>query len=169
MGVWWTLFVFTLHTVWSISRPHRDHRIARARSPDEPLPRLAGLAITSVLYVLGSGLVFLGTYRQEQFMATPAQLLGVVVGAVALTMAAFTLRQPIARSDRAVPDPWPVGVFSLLTASSFLVSRSVLADWPLVFAYLLLYGLVAVMVVRWSGRAGWAAAHRPACWPAGLS
>src|SRR4029077_12298548 len=98
----------------------------------------------SVLYVLGSALVFSGTYHQEHFMATPAQLLGVVVCAVALTVAAFTLRQPIARSDRAVPGPWPVGVFSFLTASSFMVARSVLADWPLVFAYLLLYGLVAV-------------------------
>ena len=59
-----------------------------------------------------------------------------------------------------MPGPWPVGAFSFLTASSFMVARTVTADWPLVFTYLLLYGLVAVMVVRWSGRAGWGAAHR---------
>ena len=160
MGVWWTLFVLTLHTVWSICVPIA---IIESLVPDRattPWLGWPGLAIVSVLYVLGSALVFSGTYQQEHFMATPAQLLGVVVCAVGLTMAAFTLGQPTARSDRAVPGPWPVGVFSFLTASSFMVARSVLADWPLVFAYLLLYGLVAVMVVRWSGRAGWGAAHR---------
>src|SRR5262249_25841847 len=32
--------------------------------------------------------------------------------------------------------------------------------WPYVAAYLLLLGLVATMVVRWSARADWGAAHR---------
>lgn len=41
-----------------------------------------------------------------------------------------------------------------------MIVRVLLADWPLVFAYLLLYGLVAVVVVRWSGRVGWGAVHR---------
>src|SRR4051794_17598070 len=160
MGVWWTLFVLTLHTVWSISVPIA---IMESLVPDratDPWLHWPGLVVMSVLYVLGSAMVFLGTYRQEQFMATPAQLLGIAACAIALIAAAFVVGEPRPRSDRPVPGPWPVGAFSLLTASSFMAARSLLADWPLVFAYLLLYGLAAVMVVRWSGRVGWGAAHR---------
>ena len=123
MGVWWTLFVLTLHTVWSICVPIA---IIESLVPDRattPWLGRPGLAIVSVLYVLGSALVFSGTYHQEHFMAAPAQLLGAVVCAVGLTMAAFTLGQPTARSDRVVPGPWPVGAFSFLTASSFMVAR----------------------------------------------
>ena len=58
MGVWWTLFVLTLHTVWSICVPIA---IIEALVPDRataPWLGRPGLAIVSVLYVLGSDLVF---------------------------------------------------------------------------------------------------------------
>ena len=38
--------------------------------------------------------------------------------------------------------------------------RYVLADWPIIVAYFHLFGLVAVMVIRWSERVGWDAAYR---------
>jgi hypothetical protein len=164
MGVWWTLFVLTLHTIWSICVPIA---IIESLVPDRattPWLGRPGLAVATVLYVLGSALVFIGTYRQEQFMASPAQLAGVAVTALVLVAAAFALAFASGRTTttrgRPAPGPWPVGAFSLLATSAFLVVRYVLADWPLVFAYLLLYGLAAVLVVRWSGRAGWGPAHR---------
>ena len=34
-----------------------------------------------------------------------------------------------------------------------------LGGWPIVAAYLILYGCAAVVVVRWSGRSGWSPVH----------
>jgi hypothetical protein len=155
MGAWWTLFVLALHTIWSISAPIA---IIEALVPERAtVPWLGwpGLAVMSVLYVLGSAFIFWGTYQQERFMATTAQFLGVAACVIALIAAAFTVRQRSTPNDRAVPRPWHVGAFSLLTASTFMALRYVLADWPIVFAYFLLFGLVAVMVIRWSERVGW--------------
>jgi hypothetical protein len=160
MGIRWTLFVLTLHTVWSICTPIA---IIESLVPDRataPWLGWSGLVVVSVLYLLGSAMIFWGTYRQEHFIATPTQLLSGVACAVALIATAFAVRQPRPWSDRPVPGPWQVGAFAFLMASSFFGLRYVLADWPLVFAYLLLSGLTAVMVIRWSVRIGWRAAHR---------
>ena len=160
MGVWWTLFVLTLHTVWSISVPIAIIESLVPERATTPWLGRPGLAVMSVLYLLGSVLVFSGTYQQEHFIATPPQMLGVVTCVVALITAAFTVGTESPRCDRPAPSPWPVGAFSFLAASTFMSLRYVLADWPIVFAYLLLFALVAVMVVRWSGRVGWGSAHR---------
>ena len=37
-----------------------------------------------------------------------------------------------------------------------------LGGWPIVAAYLILYGCAAVVVVRWSGRPGWSPVHNVA-------
>ena len=160
VGTWWTLFVLTLHTVWSISVPIAIIESLVPERANTPWLGLPGLMVMSVLYVLGSALVFLGTYQQERFIATPPQMLGVIASVVALLTAAFRVRTRSLRSERAAPGPWPVGVFAFLTASTFMILRYVVADWPIVMAYLLLFALVAVVVVRWSGRVGWGAAHR---------
>ncbi len=159
MGVWWTLFVLTLHTVWSISVPIA---IVETFVRDRTAPWLGipGLVITAVLFVLGSALMCAGTYRQERFIATTPQLLGVVAAVVSLIAIAFVVGQPRVRPERAAPQPWQVGAIAFLTASSFMGARYVLAGWPIVAAYLLIFGLITVLVVRWSGRVGWGPAHR---------
>ncbi len=159
MGVWWTLFVLTLHTVWSISVPIA---IVETFVRDRTAPWLGipGLVITAVLFVLGSALMCSGTYSQERFTATTPQLLGVVASVGSLIAIAFVVGQPRVRPGRAVPRPWQVGAIAFLTASSFMGARYLLADWPIVAAYLLIFGLVTVLVVRWSGRIGWGPSHR---------
>jgi hypothetical protein len=159
MGVWWALFVLTLHTVWSISAPIA---IAESfvRDRTEPWLGILGLVITAVLFVLGSALIFSGTYSQEHFIATTPQLLGVVASVVSLIAIAFVVGQPRIRTARAAPQPWRVGVIAFIVASSFMGARYLLSDWPIVAAYLLIFGLVTVLVVRWSGRIGWGPAHR---------
>jgi hypothetical protein len=159
IGVWWTLFVLTLHTVWSISVPIAIVE-SFVRDRTQPWLGVPGLVITAVLFVLGSALICSGTYRQEGFIATIPQLLGVVASIVVLIAIAFVVGQPRSRNERAAPQPWRVGAIAFRAASSFMGARNLLADWPIVAAYLLIFGLVAVLVVRWSGRIGWGPAHR---------
>jgi hypothetical protein len=160
MGAWWTLFVLALHTVWSISVPIAIiESVVPERTTTPWLGRL-GLAIVSALYIVGSILIFLGTYRQEHFIASPRQMFGVIMCVVVLVLVAFNLPQRIKRNDLKVPGPWAVGAFALAAASSFLGARYILSDWPIVFAYVLLFSLVAMTVVRWSARIGWSVLHR---------
>jgi hypothetical protein len=160
IGLWWTLFVLTLHAVWSICTPIAIIESFVPERATAPWLGWPGLVVASVLYLLGLVIIFAGTYRQEHFIATPTQLLSAVACALALIATAFAIRQPRPWSDRPVPGPWQVGTFAFLTASLFFGLRYVLADWPLVCAYLMLSALVAVMVLRWSGRIGWRGAHR---------
>jgi hypothetical protein len=158
MGAWWTLFVLTLHTVWSIAVPIA---LVEAFVPDrETTPWLGkiGLTVTTLLFVLGAVVIFLLTYGQEHFIASIPQLAGVVV-VVALVIAAFAVKVPRPRIDLAAPKPWGVGVFSFLAASTFLAVRYFLTDWPIVVLYLVLFVAVAVTVLRWSSRKGWGLAH----------
>jgi len=160
MGVWWTCFVLTLHTVWSISVPIA---IVEAMVPERattPWLRRPGMVVSALLFVLGLSMTCWGIYQHEHFLATTPQFAGAVVAALLVTMAAFSVREWGHRSDRPAPGPWQVGTFSFVASSLFLVLREVLADWPLVLSYGLLYGLAWVLVVRWSSRQGWAAAQR---------
>jgi hypothetical protein len=160
MGMWWTLFVLTLHTVWSISTPIAIIESFVPQRATTPWLGRPGLVVVLVLYVVGCVLIFSGTYTQEHFMATSSQQLGIGAFAIALIAAAFTVGQQPIKSDRAVPSPWRVWAFSCLISSAFMGARYVLADWPIVFGYLLLFGIAAVMIVRWSERRRWGAAHR---------
>ena len=126
IGVWWTLFVLTLHTVWSISVPIA---IVEAFAPDPSAPWLGrlGLTVTSILFVIGAAHHLLGHLSPGTFHgdgrgnssgpASPPSL---------LIVTAFALREPRLKSDREAPGPWKVGAFSLAAGSTFFVLRYVL-------------------------------------------
>ena len=99
IGAWWTLFVLTLHTVWSISVPIAIIESLVPERATTPWLGLPGLTVMSVLYVLGSALVFWGTYQQERFIATPPQMLGVIASVIALLTAAFRVWTRSLRSE----------------------------------------------------------------------
>ena len=125
MGMWWTLFVLTLHTIWSISVPIAIVESLIPERATTPWLGRPGLAVVLVLYVLGCVLIFSGTYRQEQFMATTTQRLGITAFTIALIAAAFRVGQQKIHSDRTVPSPWQVGAFSFLISSLFMGARYV--------------------------------------------
>ncbi|WP_433362037.1 hypothetical protein ACQPZX_29630 [Actinoplanes sp. CA-142083] len=160
----WTLFVLTLHTVWSISVPialveeWTDRRT-------EPWLRVPGLVVVAVLAVAGAVFTFGVSYADGHFMASPAQLITTVVVVAGLIAAAFLVPRDSeagagVQSDGAVaPAPWIVLV-TALGAGAVLAVGDKLA--PALGVPLLIVALAgtAVAIYRWSGRDGWDGRHR---------
>lgn len=184
LGAWWTLFVLTLHAVWSIGV---SIALAEALVPGRastPWLRGPGLGITAALSIVGAALTWYGTYQQERFVASPAQHSGTAIAVIAGVALAFAVRPGTIRGDRATvtragrlgpagaapapapvpapaPAPWLVGLAAFAAASAFMAGRD-LNGWPTVVAWLILYGAAGALSVRWARRAGWGPRHRVA-------
>jgi hypothetical protein len=161
IGVWWTLFVMTLHTVWSISVPIALVEALTPRRRTTPWLGPVGLIVTALLFVFGSVVTMLGTYAQARFIAPAPQLVASVVAIAVLIAIAFALpRRPPAPIAGVAPDPWLVGASSLVAASFFLgATLAIDRGWLLVVIYLVTYAVVIAVVANWSRRAGWGPPH----------
>ncbi|HEX2299674.1 MAG TPA: hypothetical protein VHH34_14370 [Pseudonocardiaceae bacterium] len=162
MSAWWTLFVLTLHVVWSMGVSIALVEALVPARHREPWLGGPGLGVVGVLYVLGVVSIAFVTYQSERFVASVPQLAGAVVAVVVLIALAFRIGSPgRAGTAGAVPSPWLVGTLALLTSSLFLglslVSRG---SWLIVAIYLGLYALVSGLVTTWARRAGWTDVHR---------
>ncbi len=162
MGVWWTVFVLTLHTVWSIST---SIALVEAMVPDratEPWLRNVGLGITTVLFTLITLGSAFHSVKQDQahFVASTAQFTWAGILFVAVATAAFLLpkRSAIHRSGLA-PDPWVVGGFALVASSLFLIAPPAWG-WKAVTSQLALVAMAIVVITFWSHRSGWDGRHR---------
>jgi hypothetical protein len=159
MGAWWTIFVLTLHMVWSISA---SIALAEGLAPHraaQPWLSNRGVAVTSVVFVLGAGANWLATYEVERFVAAPGQLAGTAVTVGLLVVAAFmvTGRRPEPVGCTA-PAAWSVAVAAFAVTSAFMM-LGWFPGWPTVAVYLTLYAVSALLLVRWARRPGWTERH----------
>lgn len=167
MGAWWTLFVLTLHTVWSTGVSIAlVEALATGRRTTPWLGRV-GMTVTAVVYVLGAASIAYGSFVEGGFVASPQQFLGAVAAIALVVFAAFAVRRRGgAATDRPVPAPWLVGVTGLLTSSAFMGATFLLPapgsaiDWVFVGVYLALYAVTIALAMRWSARAAWDDRHR---------
>jgi hypothetical protein len=162
IGAWWTLFVLTLHVVWSMGASIAlTEALVPARGSSPWLGRF-GRTVAAALFVLGAAFNFFGTYSSEHFLASAVQLVSALAVVVVLALLAFRIgRRPGAALAGSAPSPWLVGLFALATSSIFM-GLNLLAPrgWRTVACYLVLYALAIGAVTVWSRRTGWTAAHR---------
>lgn len=158
IAVPWTLFVLTLHTVWSIGVPIAlTEGFAPARRTT-PWLRTPGLVVTTALFLVGSVFTVLTSYRTDHFRA-PWSALGVVLAlTAALCVAAFLMPQPKREGGR-VPSPWWVFAATLVAGAVFRLGFA-LPTWFAVAAMLAALAGTTVAVLAWSRRAGWDDRHR---------
>jgi hypothetical protein len=160
IGAWWTVFVLTLHTVWSIST---SIALAEALVPDRattPWLGRVGLGVTVMLFIAGAGITTAMTLHGDRFVASMPQFIGAGLALLALPIAAFRLpaRQE-AHEEGDVPSPWLVGAGALAAGSIFLVVPNRWGWWT-VAVYLVLDLVVIIAVSRWSRRVAWGGRHR---------
>jgi hypothetical protein len=107
IGIWWTVFVLTLHTVWSISV---SIGLVEALVPDRattPWLRGVGLTVTSIVLTLAVIATTAHQIKTSHFVASTAQFCVAALVCVVAIVAAFLLPARSApRLSRSAPHPW---------------------------------------------------------------
>lgn len=175
IGAPWTAYVLVLHVAWSIAVPVA---FVEALFPDRretPWLGRTGLIVAGVVYGLGVALVAFGSWKQEHFAASPAQLASVAVLAAVVTGVAFRRRAVAASApgeSAAGANPGRMGLLAFSLGSLFhLLVQFSSGHLPAVLAtgltLALPLGLIVVVTrVRRSG--GWTPAHTDALMLGGL-
>ncbi|WP_409461983.1 hypothetical protein [Amycolatopsis sp. GA6-003] len=145
MGGQWTVYVLTLHVVWSIATPIA---IAEAFFGRTPWLRRPGLWAWSSVLAIGCAGTFFVSYRMGQhFLASPAQLIGAFLVAAGLVFAALRLT--------ATPKPvrgngWLGFAVGLIASTAFQVVMKMahLPPWLAVVVMLALEVAVFAYAIR---------------------
>jgi len=159
IGAWWTVFVLTLHTVWSISTSVALVESCVPERATAPWLGWIGFTVVSILFVLAAIASTRFQIKHDHFLATKMQFLvsGIVV--TLAIVAAFLL--PAGRPSTQVPAPasFAVGALALIAASIFLIVPPALG-WAAVAIYLFLDVVVVAGILALSHRTGWDGRHR---------
>jgi len=160
IGGWWTIFVLTLHTAWSIST---SIALVEATVPDRAsMPWLGPIGLVLITLLFALGLVATTRYQlhQDPFRASRAQFLISGSICVALVILAFLLpKRGTAEEPGRVPNPWITAAFALLAGSTVLLTPG-RWRWGAAALILAVDACVAGLVLLWSRRRGWDMRHK---------
>jgi len=159
IGGWWTPFVLTLHTVWSISVPIAITEGLFAERRETPWLGKISLSIFSVLFVLGVLMIHGGTHKQDPFHASFAQLISVVAVILVVTAIAFTFKKRDSSRPGNVGNPFVVGLVTFLLGLGFMSAHAVIHGWAIVAVYGALYLVAIALLAFWSRRVTWTPLH----------
>ena len=159
IGGWWTLFMFNLHTFWSMGVSIALVEALFPAEAEAPWLGRVGDSVVALVFVLGSAASFGIGFKQNHFVASHAQLLGAAVLSVLLMVCAFLI--PARRSRMAggmAPSPWITG------AVAFVLGMGVMNTppkwgWAAVGALLAIDAVFLFLVTLFSRQTGWSALH----------
>jgi len=161
----WTVFVLTLHVIWSIGSCVAIAEPLAGERWSEPWLGRAGLAIVSLLFLAGCTFTILITKKQFPYVASPAQFATVAIAVIVAIVAAFRIPRARRASVTArAPSLWLTGTATLLLSSAFYVLRlrgQLYGLHPAVTLLVMLaLELVAIAcLTAWSRRVGWGPLH----------
>ena len=149
IGLPWTVFVLTLHVVWSIATP-----IALVESlwpGREPWGGRVALGVTTGLLVLGALAIAGVSWSSSGFLAGPGQLVGAAGLAVILVVVA--LRRQRVEEPRPPRPVLPAAAVGLVLATIFQlvqhVGPSTLPAWTTTAVLLGLLAAAVIAATRW--------------------
>ncbi|UWZ84947.1 hypothetical protein [Occallatibacter riparius] len=161
ISAWWTIFVLTLHTVWSISVPIAIMEALVPQRAHTPWLKWLGLSIVTVLFVLIACTMTVHQIQTDahHFMASNKQFAVSAVCCVVVAIAAFLLpRRGRARRPGNPPSAWITGALSLVASSIFLIVPQ-RWGWGTVAIYIAVDLLMIIAVTAWSRLVGWNGLH----------
>ncbi len=131
----WAVNVLGLHMFWSISVPIGLTECLFPARRTTPWLGPVSLAVVTVLFLLGSGLVAAFTYKSLPFVAPPAQIISTLIIVAALAAAALAWPKPQAATGGPAPHPVILFLIGLVPGSAFVATeyygRGILhVGWP---------------------------------------
>jgi hypothetical protein len=154
------------HMIGSIAAPIALTESLVPRRATKPWLGTFGLVVMMALWVAGAGIVLAGTLSDETFRPSTGQVVGTIVVVVALIVLAFTLpRRPMtANAEKAPAIPLVFAVSAACLAvrpllDSISARNDVASSWGLVSLSYAVLIVLAVLLTRWSRRAGWGGRH----------
>jgi len=160
IGAWWTVFVLTLHTVWSISTSIALVEALVPERAEKPWLKAPGLSLVTILFILGAIASTRFEIEQHHFIASRMQFLVAAIVCVLAVVAALMLPPTSpGRRPGSVPSPWLVG-FGALVAGSIFILIPPTWGWIAVGIYLALDAVVIAVVWSMSQKSAWSATHR---------
>jgi hypothetical protein len=159
IGGWWTPFVLTLHTVWSISVPIVVVEALFADRRETPWLGKTGIGVSILLLLVGGLMVHLGTTKQDPFKASPPQLMSAIAAVIVTTALAFRFKKSPSAKLGDAPNSWVVGITTFLLGLGFMSAHGMLRGWTVVGTYGVIYVIAIILLATWSKRAGWSSLH----------
>jgi hypothetical protein len=164
IGAWWTLFMFNLHTFWSMGVSIALVEALFPAEAESPWLGRVGDSVVAVVFVLGSAASFAIGFKQNQFMASHAQLLSAAVLSVLLIVWAFLIPAPRSRvANHTAPSPWitspwTTGLVALVLGLGVMYTPP-RWGWAAVCAMFAIDAVFLVLVTFVSRQTGWSALH----------
>jgi hypothetical protein len=159
IGGWWTLFMFNLHTFWSMGV---SIALVEALFPDKaeaPWMGLIGDSVVAVVFVLGSAASFGIGFKQNQFIASNTQLLSTAVLTVLLVVCAFLIPAQRPRMIGGMSlSPWITGSVAFVLGMG-VMNTPPKWGWAAVGAMLVIGTVFLVLVAIFSRQTGWTTLH----------
>lgn len=158
MSAWWTPFVLTLHTVWSISVPIAVVEALFAERRTTPWLGQAGVGVSIALFAAGGLFLHFVQRRQDPFAASGIQLTSTWVAITLVVLVAARLRPAQARTG-AVPSPGVFGLASLVWGLAFMGAHKVVFDWNAAAAQVALDVVAVGVLLVYGRRPAWTPVH----------
>jgi len=161
IGVWWTLFMFNLHTFWSMGVSIALVEALFPAEPESPWMGPIGDSVVALVYMLGTVASFAIGFKQNRFVASHAQLLSAAVLSVLLMVCAFLIPVRRSQSRMAVgvaPSPWITGGVAFVLGMGVMYAPPMLG-WAAVIWLLAVDAVFLVLVAFFSRQTGWSALH----------
>jgi hypothetical protein len=161
IAVPWTIYVLSLHVIWSICTPIA---LVECMFPDrrrEPWLRTPGLIIIAVVYVLGAFAAFATTWATFRYVASPSRLIGAAIVAVVVIILGMLLtrvrrpERPNPEVARRAPAAWVVGIAAAVAASVLVLAPRLHATVWRTLIFLLIEAPAVIAITMWSRRPGW--------------
>lgn len=165
IGVNWTIYVLSIHVIWSIGVP-----IALAESlfpslGTRPWLGRIGLALITLLYLAGLAAITLYSMKAEHFFASTAQIAGATAAILACVAAAFAWPRLRSKPAGTAPGPLTVGIATFVGLGAFtqLYGQGTnVLHWPwqvVSGGMMVLILLLISLASRLSRTAGWTQTH----------
>lgn len=166
ISAWWTVFVLSIHTIWSTAVPIALVESFTPETRRTPWLGPVGLVITVLLFLAGCVMTFVFQQQGDPFMASTMQFVvsGVVVVILVAIAFAFGRARPETQTDaQTAPSVWMAGGMMFVLGSVYMAVINMPETVPAFLTVLVMLALLAaisLLVWRWSSRAGWSELHR---------